>query len=205
MKYGVVVEGVSEFASFDRIYGQLRDQTGNQFLKPLKADIQPGAPVGVVVRQCIKWVRQMHERGADHVVVLLDRERRGGCPGVAARSIEAGLAAADLQASVVLKNRMYENWLLADIDALKALSGRFSISKSTVRAVQPNKADNVDALQLLKRSVKNGSYEKVEDSKRILAKASVANIGLHSRSFRRFLRIAGDGTYGAQSLKPGSP
>jgi len=202
VKIGVVVDGVSEFASLPSLYAELRKATGNQILRPVRANIQPTAPSGVIVRQCSKRIRECYERGAEAVVVLIDREDRNECPGEIASAIEARLGQARLNAHVVIKDRTYENWLLADIDALKCLSGRFVLSKATVQAVQPNKADHVDALKLLKRSVRSGSYHKVDDSKRICEKADASRLAQHSRSFRRFLRVVGDSTYQTQSAMP---
>jgi hypothetical protein len=202
VKIGVVVDGVSEYASLPSLYAELRKTTGNQILRPVKADIHPTATVGVIVRQCSKRIQECYERGADRVVVLIDREDQTECPGEIASAIETQLAQGNLDAHVVIKDRTYENWLLGDIDALKALPGRFSLSKATVKAVQPNKADNVDALSLLKRSVRSGSYHKVDDSKRICEKMEAGRLAQHSRSFRRFLRILGDSAYGTQSAIP---
>jgi hypothetical protein len=103
---------------------------------------------------------------------------------------------------VVVKDRMFENWLVADIEALKALRGRFRISRSVERSIDPNKADQVDALRILKSCVVRDSYSKVRDSQQILARAAVASMGRNSRSFRRFLHCVGDPTYAAQSKRP---
>jgi len=75
-----------------------------------------------------------------------------------------------------------------DIEGIKALRARFDVSNVTANAVQPNKADNVDALMLLQRAAKGGAYDKVRDSKAILKLADPYRIGQNSRSFRRFLR-----------------
>lgn len=202
MKLGIVVDGVSEYASLGGLYGDLRGRTGNQFLTPVKANIQPNAPLGVIARQCIPKIKQVQERGADCVLVLFDREERADCPGDLADSVQAILASNGLSVRVVVKNRKFENWLMADLEAFEAMAARFEISKATRRAIQPNKADNVDALALLKRATRGDSYHKVEDSKRILAKAQVSRMAGHSRSFRRFLRVAGDSAYQHQSANP---
>jgi hypothetical protein len=54
----------------------------------------------------------------------------------------------------------------------------------------------------MKRIVIDNSYEKVADSKRILARQSVLTAGQHSRSFRRFLRLVGVPVYSGQSRSP---
>jgi hypothetical protein len=204
MKIGFVVDGVTEFASLPCIYTRLSNATGNQFLRPLKVDIQPKAPVGVIVRQSIRGVRQYAARDADRIILLLDREDRDECPGELAREIEAGLKGLGYtNASVVLKDRTFENWLIADIGAVRRCRGRFVVSNAMIGAVEPDKADRADALRLLKRAVKHGdSYDKVKDGKALLDGALLENIALNSRSFRRLLRTIGAAAYVDQSLRP---
>jgi Domain of unknown function (DUF4276) len=202
MKVGIVVDGNSEFAGLPKILPRLTEITGDQYLTPVKADIQPYAPVGVIVRQCIRPVRQYLARGVTRVIVLVDREANTGCPGDLANEIGQPLAAAtDPQVSVVVKNRTFENWVVADVNALRACPGRFEVSRRLARAVR-NNADHVDALTLLKRAVKTGGYDKVQDAKRVLAKADPLTIGANSRSFRRFLRVAECQPYLRQSQNP---
>jgi len=205
MKIGVVVDGVSEFASLAGLYSDLQALGCHQILKPAKADIQPYAPIAVIARQCSPKVSQFLARGAQKVLVLLDREQRNECPGEFARQIAAAIimcVGAGAQVEVVVKDRAYENWAIADLDALRALPGRFAVSKATANAVEKNKADQVDALVLLKRCAIDKSYDKVADSKAIMARAKAQKIASHSRSFRKFMRAAGCPVYSAQSLLP---
>lgn len=199
MKIGLVVDGEAEYASMPCLYAQLRKASRHEFLNPLKADIQPLAPVGAIAERCEKAARQLLLRGADRVIVLIDRESRGEAPGVLASAIASHVE--DDRIVVVIKNRMFENWLIADLDALVACRARFAVARATRRAVERGKADNIDGLGLLKRTTV-GDYHKVLDAKRILGKAAVGRMGTHSRSFRRFLRCSGDPTYAAQSRLP---
>jgi hypothetical protein len=142
-------------------------------------------------------------QGVGKVVVLIDREDRSDCPGALAAAIQARIAReTDVEVAVVIKDAAFENWLVADVDAVRSLKQRFDLSNNTQNAVQPNKADKCPALELLKRSTQGSSYDKVEDSKRILARADATRIATHSRSFRRFLRCAGCPTYASQSRQP---
>lgn len=55
---------------------------------------------------------------------------------------------------------------------------------------------------LLKRCSLDKAYDKVADSKAIMAKADVSTIAAHSRSFRRFMRLIGCPVYATQSRFP---
>lgn len=203
MKIGIIVDGVSEFASLVELYPQLRELTGNDFLRPVRADIQPKAPIGVIARQCARPARQYAGRGAARIIVIIDREDRSECPGELATAIAGKIAATTaIDVCVVIKDRAYENWIVADLRAVRASRGRFVVSKATERAVAPDKADLVSALELLKRSTIGDAYDKVRDSKRILAQADPSTIAENSRSFRRFLRCAGALLYSQQSKQP---
>jgi hypothetical protein len=46
---------------------------------------------------------------------------------------------------------MFENWLVADYDALAAQRGRFKSSVADRNRVQPNRADAADAAAILNR------------------------------------------------------
>ena len=200
MNVGIVVDGEAEFAAIGLLYGELKRDTRHTFLNPLKADIQPLAPIGAIAERCTRPCRQLIMRGAGLVIVLIDRETRVECPGDLAAAIQSRVPMPE--AAVVIKNKMFENWLIADVDALAAQHARFDVSRATRRAVQPGKADNVDALMLLKRSVRRGGYDKVADAKRILAKADPLRLASHSRSFRKFLRATEHGSYIDQSQRP---
>ncbi len=143
-------------------------------------------------------------QGADAAVVLLDREQQDACPGRIARDIAAALmrACAVLPAYVVLKNRCFENWLVADLGALLAQPSRFEVTSAMRKKVEPNKADQCDAIALLKKSVIEDQYEKVRDSVRICSKMDVAVAARHSRSFRHLLHVLEDPAYLSQCRLP---
>ena len=137
------------------------------------------------------------------MLVLLDREDSDRCAGELASEVEAHIRAyADCEVRVVLKDRMFENWLVADIACLRSQAARFSLSGADEHRISPNRADSCDALAIIKRSIVSGRYDKVQDAKRILNLADPLAIGRNSRSFRRFLRLSEHPTYGAQSRLP---
>src|SRR6266508_1858740 len=167
MKIGIIVDGVSERYAIPKLYGQLIAATGNEFILPVYAPIQPMAPDGVIARACRDRIGLLKARGANLVIVLLDREARDDCCGALADGIKmAAKGMVSCNVSVVIKNRTFENWLIADLNALSIQRGRFSVTAGTRRAIVPDKADGVDGYQYVSRSVK-GSYDKVADSRKI--------------------------------------
>ena len=104
---------------------------------------------------------------------------------------------------VVVKNRKFENWLIADPGAFKKLRGRYEITSAFEGAVSPNKADGgTDATGLIKSISKDRSYDKLKDAVAIVSVADPGTMACNSRSFRRFLRLLGHPDYVAQSLRP---
>jgi Domain of unknown function (DUF4276) len=203
MRVGIVVDGVSEFSSLASIYSQLSSLSGNELLRPIRAPIAPLAPPGAIARQCSKGIKQLIGRKADQVIVLFDRETRNECSGEIATAVENALSQGGFAARVVLKDRTFENWLVADISAVEKVSGRFSLSQAVRNSVVPDKADRANGLSILKQAARKGAaYEKVADSKRILGQADVLEMASNSRSFRRFLRSIGCASYGGQSRRP---
>jgi hypothetical protein len=66
-------------------------------------------------------VRQFERRNHDVVVVLLDRETQNQGPAEIAAALEREFArkAYGVPVRVVVKDRQFENWLVADLDALR--------------------------------------------------------------------------------------
>ena len=109
---------------------------------------------------------------------------------------------------MVLKDRMFENWLVAATSALRSQPKRFRLSGTAASSIAPNNADQTDALGLLHtatraaRKGKKQTYSKIADSKRILARVDINEMAANSRSFRRFLRCLGHPAYHDQSRRP---
>jgi hypothetical protein len=204
MKIGVVVDGESEFKALPRLFGALESGSGHQILRPILAKITPTAPVPAIARACRQGIRQLEGRRVDKILVVIDLERDATrCPPELAHLLSAALSASTTVATeVVVKVLAFENWLVADVNALTCQPGRFKVSDADKRRVQPNRADRANALAIIKRSCVGPDYRKVSDSDRILGRASVDSIGRHSRSFRRFLRSVEYPPYVEQSAQP---
>jgi hypothetical protein len=205
VRVGVLVDGQAEFYSFPRIIPRLPTQA--IILSPLYLDLQPWAPPAQVMRVVSTRLAQLRRRNVDRVVVLLDHEQRTDCPGQRANAIKISLdqhllGSPQLEFAVVVKNRMFENWLIADPDAFLQIPARFQLSANDIALVRPDRADRADAARILGRAALGKSYSKVQDAGRILEHADPRRMGTNSRSFRRFLRLVGDARYANQSARP---
>lgn len=138
------------------------------------------------------------------VVILIDLENREICPPHFSielkKEIDQRVPNTPFKTTVIIKVRTFENWLIADLDAIRLLN-KFTITQKIRKSIEPNKADNVDAINLLK-NMGNESYDKTEDGKRISQKISAQVIAKHSRSFRKFLRVIEVPQFRNQSKKP---
>lgn len=208
MKIGLIVDGEAEFRSLVELYDRL--DTPHILLRPpLRADIQPLAPVPQIVGAVKSRLLILLNRGADMIVVLVDRENRDVCPGKWAGELTTALNAAytsieDCQLTVVVKNSCYENWLISDPEAFTKIRKRFQISQSVIRSISPNKADHVNAQAILKSAAQGNAYSKITDAVHIMKHANPSNMALNSRSFRRFLRQIEHPAYNDQSRNPAS-
>jgi hypothetical protein len=95
---------------------------------------------------------------------------------------------------------MFENWLIADLKALKSFPGRYDITPAAERRIVASGADSTDAMKFMKQVTKP-SYEKTSDSQKILTVADPMSMATNSRSFRRLLRVLGSATYEDQSQR----
>ena len=204
MRVGFIVDGEAEFRSLQHIYPRMG--VTDVLLAPLKSDIQPLAPLPRIAASIRVPLRVMRSRGADLVIVLIDRENRDDCPGTFAatlRTLLSGYCPAP-KVEVVIKDRRFENWLVADPDVFQHLRGRFRFEAGHRSQVEPNKADSIDAFQLLKRIVKHHDYSKVKDAVQIFTYAEPERMARNSRSFRRLMRVLGHHSYRQQSRRPAS-
>ena len=204
MRIGVVVDGQAEYRSLPKILERI--ECPHLIVKTLYADIQPFAPVAQIVKAVNTRMPALLAKNVDHVIVLVDRESRKVCPGEWAKEIERALGRGCSQNhncsySVVIKESCYENWLISDVDALLKMRKRFSLSKNTVRAIQPNKADRQDAQNILKKAAQGAAYSKIEDSVRLMSLAEPLSVAANSRSFRRLMRQLENEQYANQSKR----
>lgn len=211
MRIGLIVDGEAEFFSLPALMQRV-DTPHEVRGRVVHAHIHPLGGIPKLVHRLIVPVKALVEqRRADKVVVLLDREQRRRCCGDIAHELKGALErecarqAIGVLIEVVLKDRTFENWLVADPEALRKSPKRFDVKSSFVKQVEPDRADAADGLKLLKAATRKGGYDKVADGRLILSVADPLRIGANSRSFRRFLRVIGAPQYEARSRRPAPP
>ena len=205
MRIALLTEGVSEYRNLGPLMSQVRERTGHTYLAPTRVVMCPGSNAAKIARACQAGLKIAKSKRADLVVVLLDRETDSRCPGIVAAEIEGAIAktCSDMQVRVCLKDRMLENWLVADPDALAQHSARYEVTHALRRKVAPNRADRVDATGMIKKAVRAPSqYEKVADSELILKSLDVARAAQNSRSLRHFLHSLGDAAFSENCREP---
>lgn len=207
MRIGLIVDGQAEFRSLPKLYSRI--QTAAVILKPLYADIQPRANVTKIVRSSLTAARVLQQRNVDRLILCMDHERRPECIPTWRVAVEQALAARCAQigihdVKVVLKAEMYENWLVADVGAFGKKPARFRFRSAHAKQIAPNRADNVDAIKLLKSIARNDPYDKIRDAIALMSIIDPYACAANSRSFRRFLRVVGCKCYVSQSKAPTS-
>jgi len=205
---GIIVDGQGEVQALPLLL--VRIGSPHTILQPVLSDVQPLAPLAQIALRVAKRVRLLHAKGAERIVLLLDRESRNGCPGALASALSVLIAdRAGLPADVILvviKDRTFENWLIADPDALRSCSGLFEPSHRFERHIAPDRADHVEALGLLKAwTAKGQSYHKIKAACAICSRLAPLTAAANSRSFRRFLRTIDVPPYTEQSRLPAQP
>lgn len=200
MKIGIIVDGDAEMKAFQCLTRRIKIQ-GVQLLKPIHADMQPKATAGQIAKAAEDKLGLLHARRADRIIVLIDRENRQACPGQWKDEIERAISKLGYsQVRVVIKNRKFENWLIADVRVFEKLRARYQV---TGILIAPDKADDVeDAEKLLNKIAVKVEYRKGRDAAQITALQDYLEVGRNSRSFRRFLRLIGHPHYRDQSKKP---
>jgi hypothetical protein len=203
MNVGTVVDGQAEALAYPALFRRVTI-AGVSLMSPIYADMQPKATVPQIIKAASSKLKLAIDRGAHKVILLIDHEDRDGCCCTFAQSLTVGLKKFGFSNAIaVVKNRRFENWLVADIEALEKMPARFELTQAFINAVQPNRVDNVkDAERLLDGICIRVAYNKREDPPKILARASESKIARNSRSFRRFLRVAGHPAYSNQSKMP---
>lgn len=206
MRFGPIVDGQAEFRALPELFPRIK--CDHIILSPLRADIQPYSPIPRIVQAIKSRLHIQVGRGADAALILIDRESREECVGDWAIQIQEALAQGcgsivEIGAfAVVIKNSKFENWLVSDPDALLKMSARFKLTKSQIDSIQPNKADRVDGLSILRSAAIKRSYDKVQDAVRILKLTDPLRMAENSRSFRRLLRVVAHPNYTDQSKNP---
>lgn len=195
MKIGLLVDGRAEYEALPHLLERLR--TGNAILqRPLVCDIQPHASLAQMALAASKKFPILLDRGADLIVILIDKETRQDCTVELVRAVEREaterLSRLDPEArvQVVFKVSCFENWLVADPEALRDLTGLFDRIERIERQIE-NRADSVNALELLKSCLRQKSYDKLRGALAICKKLDPQRAAANSRSFRKLLKILG--------------
>lgn len=192
MKIGLLVDGRAEYYGLPQILPRLGSP--HQVLSPLVCDIQPFASPAQMALAASKKFQILLARGAESIVILMDKETRPDCTVELVRAVEREArirleqisTAIDLQ--VVLKVSMFENWLVADPEAVANLTGMFEDVERIEKQVAKGRADGVKALDLLKACSRQRSYDKVTGAKAICERLDPGRAAENSRSFRKFLK-----------------
>ena len=201
MTVGIIVDGDAESQALRKITSKLI--AAKPCIGPFYANMQPLAPPPTIARAAMKTIQVAKARGATELVILIDRENNDDCPTTIAENLVRAFDRLGHEVQVVVKNRSFENWLIADPGALAIQRQRFSVSRAVRRKISPNKADNIDdAFAILNRCAIRTAYHKRRDAITICEKLDLALAASNSRSIRRFLRVLGDDRYKAQSRLP---
>lgn len=200
-KIGVIVDGAGEIGALEELIKKV-DTTAQIFGRPLLADLQPKATPAVIARSARERIRYLASKGVDRVVVLIDREDHE-CPVKMAeeldQSFETLYSHLDIEICVVVKDFCVENWLIADVVALRGMSARFDVPNGFERIAK--NADSVKNPVRVLNSIckKRDGYDKGNDPTAICRKVEPLRLAAGSRSFRKFLRSVDSKAYAEQS------
>ncbi len=195
MKIGLLVDGRAEYYGFPHVLPRLGSP--HQVLAPLVCDIQPFATPGQMALAASKKFPILLAKGVESIVVLIDKETRPDCTVELVQAVEreARTRLATLTSTVnlqiVFKVAMFENWLVADPQALRSLPGLFVKVERIEKQVSKGRADTADALGLLKACSVQRGYDKVAGAVAICKQLEPVRAAENSRSFRKFLKTLG--------------
>lgn len=194
MKVGLLVDGRAEYYSLPHLLPRLGSP--HQILAPLVCDIQPFASPAQMALAASKRFQILLAKGAESIVILIDKETRPDCTVELVQAVERQAKArlrdfsSTVALQVVFKVSMFENWMAADPAALGGLPGLFEHVERIERQVSGGRADSVNALELLKTCSKR-SYDKVSGAVAICKGLDPIRAAGNSRSFRKLLKTLG--------------
>ncbi len=203
MRIGIIVDGAAESQALKLLTRRIHISKV-EILDPIYANVQPKSTPRQIARSAKSRIGILTARRVDKIVLLIDREDRKECPTQFARDIEAAFSSlGHNNIKVTVKNRRFENWLIADVDVFKRMKARYNTTVSFENAVVPNKADSVlNAEALINKICKGGDYHKRKDAAQITQSQNISAIARNSRSFRKFLRTLQHPDYTEQSKLP---
>lgn len=198
MKTMIVTEGVGEYSAFKVLFSSLPTTSGALAPKIVRVTCQPDGPIKGIAKACEPLLRQAHARKTDLFVLVIDREQQESTPLELASALKgelASLSPGSFHIEVVYKDRTFENWLIADLNALRKQPARYAVSNALIRHVEPDKADSARAIDLLKKAVKGKQYDKIDDGQKIADRLDLMAAARNSRSFRHLLHVLGHVEY----------
>ena len=197
MKVGIITEGSAERTSLIEIVKELRKK-GLEILNPIFAPIEPKATPMQIAKSAESAISiLLNKKGCDRVVLILDYENHQDCIIERKTKLEEAIKMiGHPNVFVVVKVRQYENWLLADLDAIGKCKN-FTVTQAIRRKVEPGNADSIHkpVVELTKLKNNKKSFHKNLDTLAIAKQFDPEKAGLHSRSFRRFLKLIGHPDY----------
>lgn len=190
MRTGIISDGSAEAQALEYLFARMRCNNFNP-LKPVYADMQPYSPIPQIVRAAQSRIALLSQRGAERNLVILDREGNADCPGDFALRLRNEFVKKGVQnVAVVMKNRCFENWLIADMPSLvRGAHRRIAVNERIIERISKVGADNVNALAILNDCVKDG-YNKRRDAIEICKIVDPEVLARNSRSFRKFVSVA---------------
>lgn len=206
MKIGLLTDDQGGQKAFNFIKDSLASPP-NQLVAVLHVNLHPKAAMGKIVLAASKKLDILRGKGAQRCILALDHEDRQECPAAFSRNLQQHFHDKSHEdVFVVVKNWCLENWIIADTAALAAMQGRFE-TKEVARiekAIAPDKADGINALELLNKASLKTRYHKGNDPARIMQHYDVLRAADNSRSLRRLLRLTQHPRYAEQSRRPSS-
>lgn len=154
--------------------------------------MQPYAPMPQIVKASEARLNLLFQRGANQCIVLLDREENNDCPGQFSLRLQNEYLQRGFEnVSVVIKDRAFENWLIADPQSLmRGTHRRIQIHDRILRRIEGAGADNLNAIAVLAGCI-NGGYHKRSDAIELCKLIDLSAAARNSRSFRKFLKSLG--------------
>ena len=195
MKIGLLVEGDGEYHALPFLLSRLGSP--HQLVPLLKCSMHPGASPPQIAHAASKFFPILLDKGAEAIIILIDKETRPECTGDLVRAVEREARArlkdpsSKVDLHVVYKVSKFENWLVADPAALRDLPGLFEHVEWVEKRVSNDRADTVNASDLLKVCSKRHFNVKMKGAIEICKRLDPARAAENSRSFRKFLKVLG--------------
>jgi hypothetical protein len=199
MRIGIIGEGDTEYYSVPTLVAQLgHTVVGVHNLCGVGDDYPWEA---LFAKKIYPYVRSFAIKPLtsrpDRVVVVLDRESRSECCGglaeTARQLVAQELASENLRIplSVILANRQFECWLLANVTALDGSP----LLRGPISPLLGAAVDEKDVLGIIKANLKRGcGWDKPRYGKALAQKLDLADQAVlgRSRSLRKFVKEVGN-------------